>query len=427
MQAASYPSARPWPWWRKLLFRFSGLYLLLYMAPWTWLDAVPGLSVVAEQYARAESQLVGFGNAHLFHVKDVLVPMVGSGDTSYGYAQLCFFALAAVLGALLWSLLDRRRPGYAAGYYWLLVLVRYFVALNALSYGIMKLFGQQMIFPTLSALATPLGDLLPMRFSWFFIGYSAPYQFFSGATEVVAGGLLLFRRTSTLGAVVAAGVFLNVVMMNLCYDIPVKLFSIHLFAFSCFLLLGDAGRLLDFFVFNRPTRPAVPRVLPGWRLRIAQLTLKLVFAGLFILVPFYEFYKNTAEAAGAPAQGKLATGFFAVDQFQSTAPDSLQWKDVIFEQGKSGSVLTTDTLLRQRYRRGYFTYALDSATSTIAFRKFSTDSTALFTLRYAMPDTNHILLHGLIRRDSVRIALTRQARHYQLAERQFHWLSEANR
>ena len=54
-----------------------------------------------------------------------------------------------------------------------------------MSYGIIKLFVLQMPFPQLSQLATPLGDLLPMRFSWLFIGYSVPYQFFSGAMETI--------------------------------------------------------------------------------------------------------------------------------------------------------------------------------------------------------------------------------------------------
>lgn len=415
-----------WPWWRKLLFRFSCLYLLLYMQPWMWLSDVAPVSYAAEYVAKAESWLVNLSNTYLFHIKDVLVPLNGSGDTSYGYAQLCLFTLLAGAGTFIWTLLDKRQK-YNVGYYWLLVVVRYYVAMIALSYGIIKLFGQQMIFPTLSALATPLGDFLPMRFSWFFIGYSTPYQFFSGAVEVLAGVLLLSRRTSTLGAFVAASVFLNVMMMNLCYDIPVKLFSIHLFVLSNFLLLGDARRLLNFFVLNRPTQPAFQVTLPTKRLRIARTVLKLSFVGAFLVMPFYGMYQRTAGANGGPTRGKLTTGYFEVERFQANVPDSLRWKDVIFEESLAGSVLTADTLLRQRYRRGYFAYALDSAKNTIAFKRFNTDTAALFTLNYAMPDTNHILLRGKIRTDSVMVALKRQNRHYQLAERQFHWLSEANR
>ncbi len=426
MQTLAMPITTSWPWWRNVLFRFSAIYVLLYCSFWAWLGRVPLLGLVAGYYSTFENWLVNTGNHYLFHVKDVLVPFNGSGDTSYGYAQLCFFTLVASIGTIVWTILDKRK-NYEVGYYWLLVLVRYYVAMVALSYGIIKLFGQQMIFPTLSALATPLGDFLPMRFSWYFIGYSTPYQFFSGAVEVLAGALLLFRPTGTLGAFVAASVFLNVMVMNLCYDIPVKLFSIHLFVLSNFLLLGDAKRLVNFFIFNKPTQPAFRLCLPNKRLRVAQAVLKVAFMTLFLLLPFYQTYLSTAGPNGAPARGKLTTGYFGVEQFQGNLPDSLRWKDVIFEQTNAGSILTMDTLLRQRYRRGYFMYTLDSVKSTIAFKRSTVDTTALFTMNYTMPDTNHILLRGRIRNDSVVVALKRQHRHYQLTERQFHWLSEANR
>ena len=93
-----------------------------------------------------------------------------------------------------------------------------------------------MIFPNQSQLATPLGDFLPMRFSWMFIAYSTPYQMFSGAMEVLAGLLLFNRKTITLRLCVATSVFLNVMVLNLCYDIPVKIFSIHLecIVFICY-------------------------------------------------------------------------------------------------------------------------------------------------------------------------------------------------
>ena len=428
MQTAINHAVANWSLWHKLLFRFFCIYLILYMSPWTWLGSLPVFGTIAEYYGLGENWLVTLANTQLFHIKEVLVPMSGSGDTSYGYAQLCLFLAIATVGTLIWTVLDKRR-NYVVGYYWLLVAVRYFVALNALSYGIIKLFGQQMIFPSLSALATPLGDFLPMRFSWYFIGYSEPYQFFSGSVEVIAGVLLLFRRTSTLGAFVAASVFLNVVMMNLCYDIPVKIFSIHLFLMSNFLLLGDARRLLNFFIFNKPTQPAVPVTLPARWMRTTQIALKVVFILLFGIIPAYGTYDSldSPDVRVAMKKKNLTTGVFEVEHFEAPMADSLRWNDVIFDESRTGSIQTADTLLRQRYHRGYFNYTLDSAKHTIAFRRFSNDSIPLFTLNYMMQDTNHIILNGKIRGDSALIALKRQKRHFQLTERQFHWLSEANR
>src|SRR5205814_8206926 len=125
-----------------------------------------------------------------------------------------------------------------------------------------------MPFPALSQLATPLGDLLPMRFSWLFIGYSGPYQFFSGVMETTAGLLLLHRRTVTAGLFAATGAFLNVVVINLPYDVPVELYSLHLLFACVFLLAVASKRLLPFLVLNQrtpPTRASDATVAKPWR------------------------------------------------------------------------------------------------------------------------------------------------------------------
>ncbi|MEP7347311.1 MAG: hypothetical protein ABI877_18720, partial [Gemmatimonadaceae bacterium] len=241
-----------WPLWRRILFRFFFAYMLLQLAPWTWFGAIPGVGFVNEYYRALTNWAVQTSNARLFHVRETLVMVNGSGDTSWAWTQLWLYLSFAGIVCLIWSILDRKRRNYAPLDYWFRTFVRYYIATAALSYGIIKLFAMQMSFPTQSQLSTPLGDLLPMRFSWLFIGYSTQYQIFSGAMETVAGLLLLYRRTVTIGLIAAAGAFLNVVMINLSYDVPVKLFAMHLL-FSCILLLlMDFRRLFTFLVLNEP-------------------------------------------------------------------------------------------------------------------------------------------------------------------------------
>ncbi|MFL5250507.1 MAG: hypothetical protein ACJ79V_21995, partial [Myxococcales bacterium] len=240
-----------WPVWQRVLFRFFLIYFVLQIEPWDWFRAIPGVSFLLQPYDAAMDWAVRTGNAHLFHVRDVLVPVNGSGDTSYAFARLCLLLTIAGVACLVWTVLDRRRPHYERAAYWLRLIVRYYIAIAALGYGIIKLFALQMPFPTLSQLATPLGDLLPMRFSWLFIGYSTPYEFFSGAMETVAGLLLLPRRTVTAGLFAATGAFLNVVMINLAYDVPVKLYALHLLLSCLFLLALDSRRLVGFLFLNR--------------------------------------------------------------------------------------------------------------------------------------------------------------------------------
>ena len=424
----SLPSTH-WPFWRKIIFRFVVIYTFFYAFPLQWVGQLPIISIFGEWYGQIEKWGVELANQYIFHVKDVLVPAAGSGDTSYIYAYLCLITLLSALGTLGWTLLDSRRKNYERGYYWLLIVLRYYVAMVSFLYGIIKLFALQMTFPSLSQLATPLGDFSPMRLAWFFIGYSTPYEVFSGAAECLAGFLLIYRRTSTLGAFIAAAVFMNVMMLNLSYNIPVKLFSIHLFVYSTILLVSDAQRLLDFFVLNRATAPLPTYQLPKKWMQNGRLLLKAAFVILFIVMPFYSSYVSTLKPFNsAPKKELLTTGVFDVAAFETNgrmATDSLWWKDVVFDEFKGGSINTADTLFRIRYNRAYFAYSLDSLKQNISFKKYNTDSLSLFTLQCSLPDSNTVLLKGKVQNDSLRVVLKRRKHPFPLAEKPFDWLLES--
>ena len=87
-----------WPLWRKIIFRFFFVYLFFQLAPWGWLYGVPGISYITRYYDRLMDLAVNTANAKLFHVKSVLVPMNGSGDTSYGWAQWWLWLSLGAIG-----------------------------------------------------------------------------------------------------------------------------------------------------------------------------------------------------------------------------------------------------------------------------------------------------------------------------------------
>lgn len=390
-------------------------------------------------YALSVNWLVETGNAHFFHVRDTLIPMNGSGDTSYAWAQLWTYLSLAAIGCVVWSVLDRRRLSYPRLGFWLRMIVRYYIAVAALSYGIIKLFALQMSFPQLSQLATPLGDLLPMRFSWLFIGYSVPYQFFSGAMETIAGLLLLYRRTVTAGLFAATGAFMNVVMINLAYDVPVKLYASHLLLSCLFLLALDSKRLLGFLVLNTGAAPITayePNFAQTWQRR-GSILVKVFLVYQFLFVPLQTGWTRYQDSNRPVDSGPFKAGIYDVrryvvnhDTIPLSSADTLRWKDVVIDSRGAGSVNTTDAIFWQRYRRGYFRYKPDSIAHTVAVWKTSAiprDSTFLFTMRYERPDTNTIRFHTAIRGDSIHVELVRMPRHFQLTERQFHLLSEYNR
>ena len=430
--AATTGSPR-WPLWQRIAFRFTAalfaqLIPLRLLLPW-----IPPLQ-------RLLDSVVQLLNARVLHVAPVLVEANGSGDTSWEYTFHALVLIVSVLATALWSLLDARRPSYPRAAYWLRTILRYKLASAAIVYGIIKVFALQMTFPSLSQLSTPLGDLLPMRFSWLFIGYSTTYQVFCGVMEFVAGTLLLFRRTVTLGLILSAAAFTNVVLINLAYDVPVKLYSSQLLLICVVLLAWDAPRLVRLLVLNQPAGGTTlydpPPEMQRWQ-TYARRGLKAAMVVLVLVLPVINTVERGMNTGGAAdADAPLPIGIYAVRHFivngDTLAPSDSsgrRWNDLIIDNERGGSIGTTDTTFWQRYGRGYFRYATDTATRTITIWRTSVtqDSTFILAARYSKGDSTTVTLRGRFGADSLTVELGKRDRHFQLAERQFHWLSEYNR
>lgn len=150
------------------------------------------------------------------------IEMTGSGDTTFDYYMVFFFlCLSLLIGPIIY--LIGKKINYPKGTNWLMVILRYFLAYNMLMYGYAKIFCLQFGPIGEYALDSTYGNGSPMGLLWNFMGYSQGYTMFTGFLEFIGGVLLLSRRTQTIGALTTFGVMLNVFMLNMCYDVPVKL------------------------------------------------------------------------------------------------------------------------------------------------------------------------------------------------------------
>ena len=422
---------------RLVAFRFFFIYFLLTITPWFWFQAIPGIPFLYKLYGPIDFWVVDMINRYILHVKDTLnVNGGGSGDTSFAWAQFYTHLILSALGCLIWTILDRKRVKYDTLNFILINIVRYQIALVAFGYGIIKLFGLQMSYPNIHLMATPLGDLLTMRFYWLFLGYSMPYQIFSGVMEVIVGLLLLNRKTVTLGALMGTAVFTHVLLLNLSYDIPVKLYSLQTVICCLFLAAYDWKRVWHFFFRNTSVEPSTYLNMPltkKWQ-RIGRYVFKAVFILLVVLYPLYHAWSRYKDTSSVKTdQIPITSGVYAVKTFvknQDTIPimmqDEMQWKDFIFASNGTCSILSQDTLLKQVYRRGYLGFKPDTLREVIVFRQYR-GTNNLFEMHYKVPDDRTIILWGKVRSDSLYFELVRTDRHFQLSENQFHWISEANR
>jgi hypothetical protein len=166
------------------------------------------------------------------------------------------------------------------------VLARYALAFALLSYAFSKVIPTQFIHLQNSQLAESYGRSSPI---WDCFGSSwdnsTAYTFFGGCAELLPAVFLLFRRTALLGSLLAFAVMLNVVMLNFCYDVPVKLYSLNLLLLSMFLILPDTSRLFHIFVLNASAQPSNLRepVLSHNSVRRTALVLKFTVLAIFFV------------------------------------------------------------------------------------------------------------------------------------------------
>ncbi len=309
----------------QFALRFSVLYWLLYSLPQPFRSIAPSfLRPVLGVYTDGMDAVVRWTAAVVFGVQGEMVGPNGSGDTTYAYVSLFVGFVLASVGAVVWSLIGRLRARALGNDRVINDLLRsylrYVLAATMIGYGLAKVgfIRNQFSSPGEYQLARTYGESSPMGLLWTFMGASRVYTFFGGLGELLGGVLLLWRRTTTLGAIVVMGVMTNVVMLNFAYDVPVKQYSAHLVVMAMFLLLPEARRLANVVVLNRPVgvRELGPpyvkadvRVQGGWRRRVVwgRWAVKLVlvlFVGLVPVVGHAWREVQYARAGGGGGEGE---------------------------------------------------------------------------------------------------------------------------
>jgi len=419
---------RPTPRWSRaqlLAFRFAFVYLILYYLPFPF-GAFPYTGRVAQKYESLWHQLVPWVGRHVLHLSyEILTCTNCSGDTTYEYVRvLCFFGLA-LAASLVWSILDRSSSNYQRMHAWLRLYVRLSVGAAMLMYAGAKIFLQHFPPPNLYKLLEPLGNYSQMSLLWTLMGASRGYTLFVGCLQMLAGILLFLPRLTTLGALVGIAVFSNIFALNLGYDLPIKLYSLHILLVCLFLVLPDAPRLVRFFLLNQEVASLSENGLFHLRrLNTAALVAQLALGGVLActyLVHAYDYEKRHFSPASRPP----FFGIWNVEEFllggkvlPPLETDGTRWQRVVFQfpteigiQSMNGSWM------------GYW-LRTDMARKTLAMGK-PNDSNGEFEFVFADPDSRSLTLEGTDGRNEIRVKLRRlDEKQFALLARGFHWIDE---
>lgn len=383
-------SVPAWGAVQRILFRFLFSYLVLYIFPFP-LNVIPVYGPALDQsYTEIWHVVAPWVGEHVFGV-EVRSRASGRGDTTYGNVLIFCYVILALAATAVWTLLDRKRRNDARLHEGLRVYVRFALAAVIIRYGAFKVIPEQFGTPVPSELLQPIGESSPMGLLWKFMGSSIPYVIFTGAAEVLGGLLLAARRTTLLGALVCIGVLSNVVMMNLSYDVPVKLYSSHLLLMAIFLAAPDLRRLASLFLWNRRVPPAEQRPLFASRqANRAALVFRTVFILYVTVATLRESYENKQQFADVATRQRLY-GAWEVEELAVDGvvrpllvTDETLWRRLVFEwPGTIGIQYAHETEVRGYELRldpgpHVFTLCCDSEwKASISFKQVGPDVLAL--------------------------------------------------
>ncbi len=451
-----YSAGTHWSPLTRIAFRFLFLYVAFAFFS-AILQLVPLLGMVGYWHDQAVQPFYAWIGKVVFGLEITVFPN-GSGDTTYNWVQSLSHVVFALMGAAIWSVIDWRRASYPWLKDGLWIVMRFVLASAMFGYGINKVFGLQFPEPGMQRLLQDYGDSSPMGLMWTFMGASQPYTMFAGWMETIGGLLLCFRRTQLVGALWTAGVMANVFVLNMCYDIPVKLYSLHLLLLALVIAAPDMQRLLRMFLLNKP----VPRAdLRGpWTkpwLRRTAFGVKLAWVGFTVPFMFWQMSEMRYVYGSLAPKGEL-DGTWEVVEFRKdgielpplvtdetrwryfTIIDRPDWKQAIVTHMKgvngrwrleikgdteSASATTASEGAGASIESGPTKGALELREMTVAAGDDATKAPLAGTLAYTRDSEKSLRVTGEIAGTRIEaVCERREPKDFLLMNRGFHWINE---
>lgn len=421
------PTIQPahWGLGSRLAFRFCFVYFGLFCFVTQILAnlfPLPKLEVPDLASLPPVRPIVLWTASHLLGIRHaVAYADTGSGDRTFDWVLVFCLLVCAAAATAVWSLLVPERRDHDALYRWFRLFIRFALASELILYGMVKAVPLQMPFPFLTRLVEPYGNFSPMGNLWAFVGASRPYEICVGCAEMLGGLLLIVPRTTILGALISLVDLTQVFLLNMTYDVPVKLLSFHLILMAFFLLAPDLPRLCGFFFLNRATGSSASYGLFRSRSRNRIALAAQVLVGLWIVGVNGYNARNTWITYGARPKSPLY-GIWNVKQIssdgRSAVPDFDRWRRLIFESPGNMAIQQPDDSF------AYYGVAINSAAKTLTLTgNAASRSRGNFT--FQRPSTSELTLVGDMDGQRLHLQLELLDREkLLLVRRGFHWIQE---
>ncbi|WP_439132885.1 hypothetical protein [Polaribacter sp.] len=163
-------------------------------------------------------------------------------------------------------------------------IARYFLASIILMYAVAKIMGTQ-FSSSPSIWDKTIGELSGFELTWFFYGYSFWYGVFIASSQIISAFLLFFRKTTRLGIVLYLSIMINILVLDLTYEINGAIgMAITLTIIAFIVFLAEFKSFYKFFIQEPPLYQETDR--PQWLNKFSKVKyfyFPLLIIGLFAL------------------------------------------------------------------------------------------------------------------------------------------------
>jgi hypothetical protein len=405
------PRVAHWSLATRVAFRFCFTYLGLYSLA-TQISGslllIPSVSFRGLGLLWPMREITFWFGKQFFHISTPLVYAGNSRDTDFYWVQAFWLLVVSVVATALWSVFDRKRENYATLNNWFRLFVRFGLAAQMFEYGMTKVIPTQFPSPSLNTLVTPLGNLSLQGLLWTSVGASRGYEIFTGCAELLAGILLIVPRTSLLGALICMADMIQVFLLNMSYDIGVKMISFHILLLTFVFMAREFSRLGNFFFLGNTVEPSsqLPLFCGRSARRIAWLA-QIIF-GIYLLcmqtdVNWVYWYAEGGGRSKSPLYGIWNVQQLSIDE--QAGPAELndydrRWRRVIFDD--------PDRMAFQRTDDSFARYgaSIDIYGKTLALTK-GQSQTWRSDFMFQLPSPNELVLDGQMDGHKIHIQLQR--------------------
>ena len=315
--------------------------------------------------------------------------------------------LVGLVYSIIWH--RRQRAGTVDSgmrHAWLQGIIRYWLAFSVATYGFAKILKTQFQSPDYR-LDMPMGEVNGFGLTWYYFGHIYALTVIIALFQIGGSILLLYRRTTLLGVMILLPVMVNIVLINVFFDIASGAFfnSVVFTLGLTFLLLVDLKKLKVAFWDLVERLPPV-HIGGNWGKHGLRL---LLIAAAFGLVAYLAFTHTGETLLRGTWKVEKLTHNGRVMSANAWLTDTAAWNRVYFADWQ-GVVFSPNPYRYNPKESWRGDYTFDSTKNTLQLLMYQSDAAKVpDTIRATVSNrtAKSMRLRGISYRDTLDMQLTR--------------------